>query len=75
LSTNTKKVFDGYNSQVPIILESNKENNINTNDIKNIVNQPNNKYNVININLHNNNPPSNISNNILNLLGNKNKDN
>ena len=75
LSTNTKKVFDGYNSQVPIILESNKENNINTNDIKNIVNQPNNKYNVININLHNNNPPSNISNNILNLLGNKKKDN
>ena len=80
LSTDTKKAFDGYNRQIPDILERRDENNINTNNINNNENQAV-KKNFIKINLlsnntqnNNNNINSNV-NNILSLYENKNKEN
>ena len=69
LSTNTKKAFDGYNKQIPEILERHDENDINVININ-----KNEKEDVININLLNDNSQNN-NDNILNLYERKNKEN
>ena len=69
LSTNTKKAFDGYNKQIPEILEKHDENDINVININ-----KNEKEDVININLLNDNSQNN-NDNILNLYERKNKEN
>ena len=76
LSTNTKRVFDGYNNnRISELLENNEEKKINNeNDINNARDQPNNRKNNIIINLYPNNAQNN-NNNILNLFGNKTEEN